>query len=63
MSKVVPVNPLVNNYPYDKGKNAFNRGEKGRRKLGVELGFQVYFEPTNVTFQIHRALSALVILY
>lgn len=63
MSKVISVNSSVNNYPYDKGKNAFKRCEKGRQKLRVESGFQFYFEPSNVTFQIHKALSAPIILY
>lgn len=60
MSKVISVNSFVNNCLYDKGKNVVNRGG-GSLRAGS--GFQVYFEPSNVTFQIYKALSALVILY
>lgn len=35
----------------------------GRQKLRAESGFQFYFQLSNVTFQIHKALSVLTILY
>lgn len=63
MSKVISMNSFVNNYPYDEGKNAFKCCEKGRQKLRVESGFQFYFQLNNVTFQIHEALSVLIVLY
>lgn len=63
LRKAMSVNSFVNNYPYDKEKNAFKHHEKGKKKLRAEWGFQFYFEPSNVTFQIHKALSVLIILY
>lgn len=63
MSEVIAVKSFVNNCPCDKRKNAFKRCKMGRQKLRAESGFQFYFQLSNVTFQIHKALSVLVILY